>query len=471
MKEMFWKLCGSIADSDWLPNFIAAGYPRVRRLMGETAAARFRHYPVSLLRLPFPRYGLTDNLHCLGLDARIDYLLNSVGAVPKRSPLPWDGKRSLRIGFVGALAANLSTPPSMFEAFPSDHELFIYDIALWGTHYLRFPPGTATSVKHFKLNGDYENNVNRLGGAINDDQLDILFIAHHDHWQRRDIIDLVDTPCIINFSTGSVLSYHQKVDVTVFVQPRKDFFVKNGRVHSVYTGSKLRGEPCWEGASIFDAKAVDPKKNPAWRDRRPHIFFHGRLHKLDSESFLESMGSLLRESSDVRFVFAGAGNEMAARVLSFFQRRGLQSQVSYLGEITHDHGGKCAGWRKILENLRQARLSPNTWPIGGGSARLEAYVAGTPQVHLGMNAGQGNLFDTTNQTVVDVPNLNTKLGTANGIEEYGIFCRRCLFDREYAEALVKEQYTKALRCTDSAYWWNEKINFYEGWLNDRENRA
>lgn len=466
-KRFLARICAIMANREYLAVTIAFVSHCVRCLFGETMAARVRHYPVSLLRLAFPRYGTTDNLHCVWLANRIDYILKSKGAAPKRSPLPWNGMKPLKIGFVGALSANLVTPPSLFDGFPDHHELYIFDISLRGEHCSQFPEKRAYSVELFDLNEDYENAVCGLSRVINKRQLDMLFIAHHDFGQQRDLLDLVDTPYILNISSSSMLCNHPKVSASLVVQPRKDFFVKDGKMYSAYTGSYLGGEACWEGPFFFDGKEVSSAEIIPWEDRPPNIFFHGRLHKLESKLFLECMDCILNEDSNVKFIFAGNGEKSVAEVFSFFERRGRKEQVVYLGEFTHDHGGGSAGWKTLFENLNNARLAPNPWPVGGGSARVEAYVSGTPQVHLGMTPGEGNLFDTTGQTIVDLPFLNTELGTASGIEEYGLLCRKCLFDRDFAQLLVEQQYAVAKSNTDSARWWNENIAYYDRWLNSR----
>src|SRR5438552_2339388 len=65
---------------------------------------------------------------------------------------------------------------------------------------------------------------------------------------------------------------------------------------------------------------------------------------------------------------------------------GVSSRVHYEGafESARSKSGVVAdhGWSKLCSYLADARLAPDPWPIGGASARFEAYAMGVPSVHM-----------------------------------------------------------------------------------------
>jgi hypothetical protein len=53
---------------------------------------------------------------------------------------------------------------------------------------------------------------------------------------------------------------------------------------------------------------------------------------------------------------------------------------------------------------------------------------------------------------------------AGGIEEYREMCLKCLFDRKFAEEIIRKQYETARRIVDVRRWWSETIKTYLDWL-------
>lgn len=463
-RSFFHYVIAQIAESRWLPRIIISFYPRIKSAFGEKTAARFRHYPVSLIRYMFPVYGPSPNLHALGLDIRIDRGLSDIPSVHKYD-VCFSGP-PVRVGVVGALSGNLSTPAMMFEKFPENHELQLFDLALNDEHYLDVSSLSGISVHRMRLSTDsYESDLYALADRINAADLDVLLVAHYLNEQKLDIINVVKTPCILNFSTGSLLCFHPKVDYTLFFQPRKDFYAVGNRLYSVYTKDSIWGEQCRELSPFFDTRGLDVHKEYVWEEREPLIFFHGSLYKMSTPSFLECIADVLDLVPDARFEFLGHGD--AEPILEFFYSRGLSNRVSYLGGVGHSQGAS-ETWIPVRRKLAKARLAPNPWPVGGGSARLETYLSATPSVHLRMQKGTNNLYDQENQTLYDLPALEVPTSTTSTIAEYKEACVKCLTNREYAAEVVKEQKVIAKKCTDSEAWWQDFLDTYSKWAKVAE---
>jgi len=456
------RISGTLADSDWVPTILAAGHPWVRTLLGEACASLWLRYPVSLLDYVSHRAGVRDNLHTLGLAARLKQRMEGLPMRAKHAPRAKTGP--LRIGLVGEMAAATARSPSIITGFPEEHTFFLFDLA-WNGSFGKIANTKAMHVERHDLAGDYLRSVERLAQSINASELDMVLLANYYPQVKSHISDRIDTPCIINFTMGSAISFHPKVDFTMYAQPRKDFYLRGNRLFSEYTQRPLRGELCYPEVHIYDDRGIRPEDNPPWEKREPLIAFCGRLAQLDSPLFLECLAEILKTDRTYRFAFIGGGDNLQ-KIIDHFHGHNLAGQVEYLGQVplvphTDDV------WREhILTLLRRARLAPNPWPRGGGSARVEAYLAGTPTVHLGMVNDGLNLLDTRKQTVVDLPALQVPSGTAWSIPEYKALCLRCLTDPDFARQVVDEQYILGRRAVDGAAWWGEVLNCYHRWQED-----
>src|SRR5207249_546271 len=117
-------------------------------------------------------------------------------------------------------------------------------------------------------------------------------------------------------------------------------------------------------------------------------------------------------------------------------------QVRYEGSFSGLRGSDGhiddPGWKRLVSLLGRARLSPDPWPVGGGSSRVESYLLGTPCVHMGVRFDPAS-WGRPQYSECEVPALLIPSGTAYSWDEYRSLCKKCLYDKAFADALVAEQ--------------------------------
>ena len=160
--------------------------------------------------------------------------------------------------------------------------------------------------------------------------------------------------------------------------------------------------------------------------------------------------------------FAGA----LERITTEAARRGLAAQVHYEGEFSavRDPDGHvpASGWQRLLSVLERARLAADPWPVGGGSSRFEAYLAGTPSAHMGIRLDRA-AWGRGQAAVCDILFLNVPRATAFDEGEYRAIARRCLYDAAFADAVADEQREVAVRLSDEGAWWTQLRTLYDRW--------
>ena len=426
--------------------------------------------PVKLLGYPFFRLGIPNNLHTAGLVQRIRRAKMPFVAVPKRLSRP--NVRQLRIGMVGELTFGGARPLSLTENFPAQHELFLFD-AGGKDRFGPIPQRPNTHFSRHDLGGDYSKIASKTIGSgedyikaicnltdeINTSKLDILIIANASLEEKNDIATLCNTPCLVSHLMGSEPVYNTKIDFTLYAQANTWSYIKNHRLHSIFTNRPLPAEVCCNLAQHLYERNPSPLPDIPWEQREPLLFFHGRLAQIHSQGYLTLLAGLLENDRNLRFEFLGPGD--AKPVLQFFANRGLAGQVKYLGVIDKALYQTGDFHEKIYSTLMRARLEPNPWPLGGGISRIEAYQAGTPTVHLRMNHHRDWV---TGASWVDLPDIEIPSATADTVEEYQLLCQKCLYDKEFAAKIRQEQHRVANRVVDAEAWWDRVIVLYREWL-------
>jgi hypothetical protein len=147
-------------------------------------------------------------------------------------------------------------------------------------------------------------------------------------------------------------------------------------------------------------------------------------------------------------------------------RHGVASRVHYEGAFSSVRDGTGAivdaGWSRMRELLSRARLAANPWPLGGGSARIEAYAAGLPCPGIRLSFEE-SAWNRPQLVVCDVPAIHVPSGTAWTAEQYRGLCLRALHDATYFERIVTEQRQVVTRLTDAHRWWEQAIHAYLQW--------
>jgi hypothetical protein len=306
-----------------------------------------------------------------------------------------------------------------------------------------------------------------VASAINGASLDLL-VNIGDRRESYELIDRLSVPCVANYCTGSDLLHHAGLDFQFHGQPQPDFFVREDRMFSGMTRAAFSPRPVFAITGYYDRRGLDPRApRPRWSDREPLIVFHGSLYKLAHPAFLGCLFDLLAADSALEFVMVGKDFAGALeRILSESARRGLGARVHYEREFSavRDADGNVpdAGWHHLLSLLQRARLAADPWPVGGGSSRFEAYLAGTPSAHMGIRIDRES-WGRAQAAVCDILFLNVPRATAFDETGYREIARRCLYDGAFADAVAAEQREVAVRLSDEAAWWTQLRTLYERW--------
>ena len=388
--------------------------------------------------------------------------------IPHRSPRT-HMTTPLRIGCFGAFRGLLSFPKQLFEQFPPGAQLFIFDLS-HESGYAEYLRTLATGYWPVELDsGDsYSERIRSTASAINNADLDLLLIIN---WksESHDLIDLVETPCIVNICTGLDLLHHPKVSFQLQPHDQADYFNAGNAIFCGTNRSRLRGHLVYPGFLFYDPRGMDSAAKCSWAQRDPLIVFHGSLYKLAHQPLLECIYSVMLADSDLHFVIVGKDNGHAlAMINNLATKKGVQSRVHYEGEFSgvRDANGIICdpGWRKMLSYLQRARLMPDPWPIGGASARFEAYAMGVPCVSMVLRVDPMS-WGRPQHKISEPLALVTNAGTARSEAEYAELCRRCLYDGAFADQLAAEQLEVAKKVSDPVAWWQQLLGFYHDWLD------
>ena len=364
----------------------------------------------------------------------------------------------LRIGCFGSFSGLLGFPPSLFAAFPASAKLFIYDLQ----HNGQLAPVLAgLAARYYPSNleasADYPKAVRDVADAINTDDLDLLLVIR-EKIEAHDVLDQIKTPCIAYVCTGSSLLHHPSIDFHLYCQPEADFFPVANRLFCGVTRRPVPGHVVSPASLCFDPRDLDLTVSPAsWKERLPLVVFHGSLYKLASRAFLDCLFSMMAELSDVDFVFMGQDSGGALRCVEESARRwGIEQRVHYEGSFSSKRDGEGRitdrGWHRVCTLLGEARLAPDPWPVGGASARFEAYALGAPTVHMGLRIDKRS-WGEPQPALLEIPNLLIQAGTAWSVDEYRKLMVRCLRDEVFADGLARNQHKRSLSsCVPSEYW-------------------
>jgi hypothetical protein len=374
---------------------------------------------------------------------------------------PW------RVGFFGAFSGTLSFPRDLFAACPPEVELVVVDVPYRGARAGFVAPFCHEYIAAPTRDAAGERWTDEVAAAVNGAGLDLL-VNVRDRPDALDLIDRLTVPCVANYCTGSDLLHHAGVDFQYHGQPQPDFFVRDDRMYCGLTRAPFSPRPVFAITGYYDRRGLDLRaRRPRWSEREPLIVCHGSLYKLTHPAFLACLLGLLAADSALEFVMIGKDSQGAlGRITGEASRRGLASRVHYEGEFSslRDAEGHVSdsGWMRLLSLLERARLAGDPWPIGGGSSRFEAYLAGTPSAHMGVRLDPA-AWGRGQAAVCDILFLNVARATAFDVAGYREIARRCLYDGEFADLVAGEQREVAVRLSDEAAWWSQLRTLYDRW--------
>lgn len=463
MRRLLWRAIYGVLEREATVRLAAwaAGALAARRgeLAGDALLRRIAG-SLSLGGWP-PRNGAWANLHGSRFYWRAERRWRGRPPRAKRVPRELRPGQPLRVGVFGAFSGALSFPRALFEAWPEEHELHVVDLQYKGAlaDYLKEVATTYTPI----LSGPAGYDLDRGARALEAADIDLLLVIHHKR-EAYDLLDRVDAPFIMAICTGSDVLHHSHVDLNLYVQPEADSFPHGDRLFCGTTGRPFPHARVASGFLHMDRRGVSISAHPPWTEREPLMVFHGSLYKLASLPFLHTLCALLAEDRSRRFAFMGKDDGASLRVImEAFKAGGVASQVSYEGVFSAVRGPDGLihdpGWERLLALLGRARLAPDPWPVGGASARFEAYIRGVPTVHLGVRFDR-DAWGRAQPALLEVPYLNVAAAVARSPEEYIALARRCLHDQAYAQAVVDAQLDVARRLTDSKAYWNQVLDAY-----------
>lgn len=457
LKSLVARFAARAADSSLLVGVWAATAGLVRRMLGAAAEQAWLDLPVKATGLPFIRLGVVTNLHSYGLRMRLRYRREARKATAKRVPHALG--RPLRVGLVGELLPWGGKPVTLVEQFPVGQKLFVFDVGKDRTFY-QFASKPDVFVQRYDVVNS-EATFFKVAEDINAANLDVLVLAMFDASDACKVLDRVNTPCIIYFMMSIYPIFSKKVDYSLFMLPNRHFYLRKYKLFSDYTGRYLPSERMYPLKMFSFADCSLPvEQNPLWMERENLIVFHGSVErKLEYAQYLKVITELLQEDPALRLAYLGPGDREA--VQAHFAQHGLLDRVEDCGCVTPD---TAEAREAILSLLRRGRLAPDPWPHGGGRARIEAYWAGIPTVHLRMPVGGRIEWEKHSLNQVDLPYIEVSTGTADDYDEYKRLCKCCLYNEAFANTLIEEQYAVARRAVDSAAWWEDVFDSYKHWL-------
>jgi hypothetical protein len=469
MRILAWRLLYWLIGTRAVAAVLAASVHAVRGLRGEAAASRWlTHYAHLLVSIGWPRRTRGwINVHLSQLFWRVRLRVEDVASPPRRRPALPNGR--LRIGCLGAFSGLLSFQRRLFEARPAGTEIFVFDLQYSGqfAEYLSplvegyHPIPTQRDANH--------DSLAVAARTINEAQLDVLINVHAKS-EAHDVLSRIDTPCVVNISTSSDVLHHPKISFQILAQIEADYFSTGNRLFCGMNRRELQEQVVYPGWILYDPRDLPVGGPPAdWAARTPLVMFHGSLYKLDAPAFLEALFSLLRDDRQLDFVFMGRHTGPALEaILRRAREHGVAGQVHYEGAyavLRHPVSGEvdAEGWSKAVSYLRRARLAPNPWPVGGASARFEAYLAGAPTAHLALRTDRAG-WGRRQHTLVDVPALEVPSATAATPQQYLTICRRNLYEPEFASLVAAEQMRVAAAVSNPVRYWEQILNRYRDWL-------
>jgi hypothetical protein len=372
-----------------------------------------------------------------------------------------------RIGFFGPFAGLLSFPRELFAACPPEVELVLFDVPFRGARGEYLAPLCREYVPLPEpLEGD-GRWVAEVAARVDAAGLD-LFVNVGQRPESYDLIDLLSVPCVAHHCDGSDLFHHAGVDFQMHGQPQPDFFVQDDVMFCGLTRRPFSHRPVFPISGYYDRRGLDPRAaRPRWSERDPLIVSHGALHKLGDPGFLGCLFELLTADASLEFVMTGKDPlRTLTAIMGAARRRGLAARVHYEGEFSAvreaDGSVPASGWERLFSLLSRARLAPDPWPIGGGSARFEAYLAGAPSAHMGVRL-DGEAWGRRQVAACDIPSLSVERATAFDVAAYREIARRCLYEGDFADAVAAEQREVAVRLSDDRAWWTRLLGHYARW--------
>lgn len=426
------------------------------RLSPEDVAERISH----LFLNGWPHHPGTPWIN-LNVSRFVSNVKRQLTGIEPATPRPARCTSRLRVGLMADIVSTLTFSPSFFRATPSGIELSVFDLG--GRD--RSPGYLSSQVQRYEAfeHGDTE----RLVDAIERADLDILMFDVY----KADIYSILDgttVPCVVDLGSTANLTFHPNVSFRIYALQQADYLIREGKLFCATSESIFDAKiAVHSGALLFEQRGIDPSHVKSWRERDPLIVYHGKLYKL-SDSYLDAILTLLAADTDVQFIAVGRddGGHLD-RINAHVAKYGVARQFQYEGSfrLYRNAQGEVddPSWLRVIDLLGRARLAPDPWPLSGGYSRVEAYLAGTPVVHMGVRTDQDIWRRPQLAVTADQPALEIPAATVYTVRDYIATARELLYNEESADSLARQQLDLALTLTDGSAYWRQITIPYRDW--------
>ena len=142
-------------------------------------------------------------------------------------------------------------------------------------------------------------------------------------------------------------------------------------------------------------------------------------------------------------------------IMNFFKDKQLENRIKYLGYFSFSKENSTTitdkNWDKCKMFLKKSSIYLNTFPMGMGSSRMEAFMLGLPVVDLEDPILQHAKLESVSKI----------LATAKNIDDYISIADSIFKDKDLSKQIVLEQYKIIEKFCDGILFWKKVDNVIE----------
>lgn len=416
------------------------------------------------------RVAIRKNVYNLDLFYRSEYAFLKAyrwkyGSVRKRK-IKNTSFEGIKVGIVGPVSNHMAIMRETLAYHPEKVQLYSYDFL---EKNVTFPAEMIEKKSRYRsyfferFRGSTRKRIfsdsfeyGKLAGDINADELDMLIIIMIEpmKFTISKMIEMIDTPVIVSLSNSNTFLVNDKCNIKGQLQIPNGYRIIDKRLFSSRSQSAVKAFYFFDDFYSYDHKNIT--LNPSTQ-RENAMLYLGRIMKINHPDFLAVIVDLIKECN-VAFYFMGITHRQELQeVMRFFEDHEVIGNVRYLGQYStkKDTDGKIKDpqWQKALEKMSQCKLFLDPFPIGGGTANIEAYCAGIPVVSLHDPEG--------NRSFHNLNAIYTKSGTVKTTEEYLSLCKKILDDNAVVKKIQNEQIQIAKKFTTPEMFWKKVEEVYD----------
>lgn len=290
-----------------------------------------------------------------------------------------------------------------------------------------------------------------LANYIKNNNIDFVIMAN-DHTQRftanKFMSYLSVNSLILTF--GNLFLAHPKAKLQSKAQLPKSYSVKNNKLVSYKSNYSFSNYTFFPDLFFYDSRDIE--MDYKIRERKKNIIFtHGRLSLIEQSEFLTVVREILKKDNKRVFYFMGIDDtsKSLASIINFFKNEALENRIKYLGYFTFSKQNSITitdnNWNKCKMFLKKSSIYLNTFPMGMGSARMEAFMLGLPVVDL----------EYPQLQYAKLEPVSKKLATAKSISNYIDIADKLLINKELSAEVSLEQYAIVRKFCDGVEFWKK----------------